>query len=324
MVPLSLMNPSSDAHGSILKTVILFDLVDYPLTAWEIWNYLYGNEAAAISFEKCVAALNSSESLRGVLESREGFYFLKGRQGLVATRCHRYRSSLSKWKKARRFIQWLRWIPFIKVVAISNSLGYGNATDESDVDFFIIAGPGTLASTRLLSVGFAELAGRRPSATRKTDTLCLSFFVSEDYSLESLQLSDGDPLFAWWMMRIFPIMDTQHGLDNFFDKNAWIKKQFPHIAPPRLTPFFRIQPLPKTFLRIFRVLFSFPRRSLVEHAVAHISKVLGSRLLQEHARAGQTVVMNDHVLKLHINDGRQEYSKRFEQKWRELQSISSI
>ena len=50
--------------------------------------------------------------------------------------------------KSTFFLPFIQTVPFIKMVAVCNTLGYDNAAKDSDIDLFIIAKRGRLFIVR--------------------------------------------------------------------------------------------------------------------------------------------------------------------------------
>ena len=53
--------------------------------------------------------------------------------------------------KSTFFLPFIQTVPFIKMVAVCNTLGYDNAAKDSDIDLFIIAKRGRLFIVRFYS-----------------------------------------------------------------------------------------------------------------------------------------------------------------------------
>ena len=126
---------------SILNTVAYFDIFEYPLTAMEIYNWLYGNYGLKTNdygLKDVQNALDDSQFLKDRLETRNGFYFLKGKSAHVRTRLNRYNIAQEKYKRAELIANIFSYFPFIQFIAVCNSLAYNNVREQSDIDMFII------------------------------------------------------------------------------------------------------------------------------------------------------------------------------------------
>ena len=69
---------------AVIKTIVFFDMFNYPLTCWDIWQNL--------SIETDLATLESvviSLTQENIISQKEGFYFLPGKEELIGTRRER-------------------------------------------------------------------------------------------------------------------------------------------------------------------------------------------------------------------------------------------
>lgn len=217
----------------IIRTVIYFDLFDWPLRAEEIWKWLFKPECSP-RVNEIFYTLQNNKFLKTVLDEKDGFYFLKGRENLVETRLIRYRFAEKKYKRALYFAKIARFLPCVKMVAICNDVGYSNAPQKSDIDLFIITSRKKIWTTRFFVTGFLKLFGMRPGET-KNNAICPSFFVDEDnMDLEKLALKNkkdeiDDPHFIFWLNQMTPILDKNNTYKKFRQANQWVKKFLPNI-----------------------------------------------------------------------------------------------
>jgi hypothetical protein len=223
-------NKRFSLRESIIATVAYFDLFEYGLTTLEIWKYLLFPKGS-ISLKEvsdCVAQIEEIEEVNGV-------YVLKGHTMLAEMRRSNTAIAKRKYLRAKRVTALFARLPFVRMVAIVNTLGLGYARDGSDIDFFIVSKAGTLAIVRLLCTGFLTIAGKRPSRGRERDAVCLSFFVGADalnlWPL-SLPVKDGVPdvYLAQWMSHCTVLYDE--GIyDDYVRQNEWIRKIIPNAVP---------------------------------------------------------------------------------------------
>ena len=91
---------------NILKTLVWFDLFDYPLTASEIWRYLLNTDFKELSTDirkqESEIKIILDKLIREVkIGQKDEFYFLKNRQEIVGIRKQRQKISLKKLKKPK-------------------------------------------------------------------------------------------------------------------------------------------------------------------------------------------------------------------------------
>ncbi|MFH1565028.1 MAG: hypothetical protein ABIC82_04215 [bacterium] len=262
-------------------------------------------------------ALNG-EGLKNIVGENNGFYFLARNNANYLTRQKRCYLADKKFKRAKKIAWMLSKIPFIKMIAVCNSLGYGNVREDSDIDLFVVTAKNRVWAARLLSVILIKFLNLRPREGRVKDTICMSFFVDEDnLNLEKFKISENDIYLTFWVAQVFPVYDRGGVYERFFKENEWIKKILPN-AEKREVEFGRVvqiksnPPNPPCQGGVLNK-NSVQANWLEKFSKKVQSKFMNSRL-KEMANKDTRVVVNDGVLKLFAVDRREEYMKR----WMEL------
>ncbi|MBI2453759.1 hypothetical protein HYV58_01115 [Candidatus Peregrinibacteria bacterium] len=190
-----------------------------------------------------------------------------------------------------------------------NSLALGNATEKSDIDLFIITEAKRLASARFCLKILTQLFGMRVHHKKVAGRFCLSFFVTEDnLNLKELAFP-FDPHFASFAATMVPFVGPLSVEKFFRDNEAWILPYFGNFHSPQF---------PRNFcspaLRACQV--------FIEKILGLFGPNLGKRLFQWQLRRDRDleknsspktggIVMEPDIFKFHINDTRQEVSRRF-------------
>jgi predicted nucleotidyltransferase len=188
----------SPLEKAVLATLVYYDVLDRPLTSWEVFKYLNNTglrKSKVQSFEYDLAlqdrssqcqtldsvleTLENSSELKKIIDQKNGFYFLKGRQEIVKERIERQKIADQKWKKAKRVIKLLQLIPFIRLVAVSGSLAMNNTKKESDIDLLIVAKSGRIWTCRGLTTLFIHLIGQRRHGSLTKDRFCLNHYLTD-------------------------------------------------------------------------------------------------------------------------------------------------
>jgi predicted nucleotidyltransferase len=224
----------SDLAKNILTTIVYYDVLDYPLTAFEIGKYLMRTQAekpdAEENFDlaKIMSMLGGNE-LKNLIGEYRGFYFLQNRQDLVAQRIERTKISEEKLKIIFRISRWLRCVPFLRMIAVTGRLAMKNAEKGSDIDVLIAIKKGRIFTGRLLFTLAVHFLGRRRHGKKIADRICLNYFIADD-SLE-IKLKDmfsaseyffALPIFGWETFR------------NFQKANGWIAGYKPNYFPAEI------------------------------------------------------------------------------------------
>lgn len=229
---------SGKLNKNILATVIYYDGLNYPLTAFEVWKYLirldyygHGGEVLIITLAQVVQHLQSKE-LNKRIEHSSGFYFLKGRKDLVAKRIANSKISAGKIKKLQRIVWWLRFLPFVRMVGITGALAMKNARVSSDWDLLIVLKYGKIWTGRTLVTSVLHFLKKRRHKSNIADRVCLNFFVTD----QSLEVITKDLFSANEYMFLFPLYGYEV-YTKFQIKNQWIRNMKPAYALGELAPF---------------------------------------------------------------------------------------
>ena len=313
-------NKNIELQRAIVRTVAYFDMFDFPLTDFEIWKFV-NLKCNLLDAQRALKKLSPEASELSFLQSKNGFYFLKGRSEIIDKRLKKYAYTDRKFKRAMRIAKIFKFIPWIKMIAISNIIGAHNLRDESDIDFFIITKTKKIWLTRFFCSSVAQTLGLRPKKGDERDKVCLNFYVGEEaMNIKNLMLgteqcsvrkNSDDIYFKYWLINLVPIYDAGNTYKNFIRENNWIKNYFPNW---RLVQTERRRYFKKGF-SLFNVLNLF-------NGLESVFKKLQLRLMPKNMKKlmnkDTRVVINNNVLKMHVNDRRSEYNERFSNKLEEI------
>jgi hypothetical protein len=302
-------------EAEILKTIAFFDLFDYPLTSFEIWQYL----GIKTGLKEVLSSLENKDScLYRALGRSNGFYFVSGRSQLCQHRqetCFRISSAN---KSALAAFKFLKLLSSVELLAVCNNFYY---TPDSDIDVFVVTSRKRLWSTRLLVTLITHLMGRRRYGKKVVGRLCLSFYVSsESLNLEPLTLPD-DPYFYYWLAFIEPLYDS-NAFHSFWQANAWLASKLPNLKKAEPLAWQKLNPN-KGFLADFRKhINSGLIGDLIEKLTRRLQKDRMSHNRSSLASQPDTrVVISDTVLKFHEGDRRELFLKRLQERWQQLLSL---
>lgn len=215
---------SSNLSKHILTTIAYYDVLGYPLTAFEAWKYLtaISNDNDADSIKHSLAdVINEleSEKLKKFVAERHGFYFLKGRAQLVEQRIRRNKIAQKKYRILLRAVRWLRFVPYVRLIAVTGRLAMKNTQAESDLDLLVVLKHGKIFTGRTLVTLLTHLLGKRRYKDKIADRICLNYFVTD----KSLEINLKDLFSSSEYAFIFPVFGFET-FREFQRKNDWIKK----------------------------------------------------------------------------------------------------
>ncbi|MDO8617782.1 MAG: hypothetical protein Q7N87_02765 [Candidatus Uhrbacteria bacterium] len=239
-----------------------------------------------------------------IIESR-GRVIFPGREVLIQE--HESREALfpRKIKRARQVARWLARLSGVRFVALCNTTALAHARDDGDLDFFVVTRRGTLWQTRALAVLPFKILKRRPQEDRaERDAVCLSFFVDDiALDLSSLQLNGDDPYFRHWFLSLLPLHDDGVSTD-LWNANAAITTRHPFARPWIVNKEYRIKN------REYRI----PTCLCIESLARRLQSKAFPTQIRSLMNVDTRVVVNDHVLKFHVEDGRTSYRDAYQTK----------
>jgi len=304
----------------ILNTIIYFDLFDYSLNLNEIYTNLFtgGMEGGSFALAEIEDCLATSSKLKKFITTKRGFYFLRKKEEIIETRLSRYALAEKKLKIAKRVIKILKYLPFIKLMAICNSLSYRNANQESDIDLFIITSKNRIWLVRLFSILVIAVMGLRPPKNKVKDKICLSFFTTEEnLDLSQVKITAEDIYLVFWLATLRPIYERDNFYEKFIEANSWFKKYLPNWQSLKMGYRFRVEDNKFSCFvwQVREFIFGGFLGNWLESFCKKIQMKFMSQKKKDQAIVGDKhVIISDTMLKFHENDRRLEYQDKFEKK----------
>lgn len=285
------------------RVLAYFAFFRYPLTAPEVWKWLYAPEGRW-TLAEVMETLAHSTWLAEHVTQHHGFYALGDDcAGQVRDRHMRFLDALRKYQTLRPVLGYLGRLPFVRAVAVCNSLAFHHTNEESDIDLFIVTEPGRVWSARLLAVSAMALLRRRPGEAKR-DPVCCSFFV--DYNavdLSAVKIGEYDPYLALWTSTLIPVLDRGNVFTRLRVMNTWVDDVLPNARPVCRAPRFR----PKTGRQL-------PGDVMREHIARSIQEAKFPVTIRDLQNKDTRVVVSDRMLKFHVNDRRSEIMAALEEK----------
>ena len=266
----------------ILSTLKFFDLQDIPLTLLELHRFLLGDldriELSQDSnWELFVDApvggkienagvdevLNCVEhECQSEVEQTFGYYHLSGRREIAFKRWQNYFFGIVREKRIKKFLPFLRFLPFVRGVAVGGSQSLGVQKPNSDIDLFIVAEPGFLWLTRTFVSAFFQVLGMRRHGLKIRNRFCLNHYVAGEKSVDRERNLYKAMEYARLRPSVFP-----NGVARFLEKNQdWIKIYFPNFY---VESAFQAQPAAQ---KIFEAILKNPFGLVLEKIFGFLQK----------------------------------------------------
>lgn len=251
----------------ILATLKFFDLQDIPLTFFELHKYLIADlkilrERLDENFELTGVIANPEAVLLDVLlmaidtlvtektiETKHGYYFLPQRENLVGQRLDNYTYGIKREKLIQRYLLFLRFIPFVRAVALAGSQALGQEKPNSDIDLLVITDLKYMWTARTLVTIYFQIFGVRRHGKHIANRFCLNHYIAG-----KKQLHEGRNLYAAMeYAKLRPEVYKTVSNDFVKENSVWIKSFFPNLNTTyfqnEFEPALRIQNLTEKLFR---------------------------------------------------------------------------
>ncbi|KKP38946.1 MAG: hypothetical protein UR28_C0011G0006 [Candidatus Peregrinibacteria bacterium GW2011_GWF2_33_10] len=279
-----------------LKTITWFDVFNYPLQQNEIkTNFDLNNNVNNIQLEK-------------------GLYCLKDRGNLIDLRGKKEIIAKKLWEKIN-FWKWIFQItPFIKMVAVCNTLAFNNPDENSDIDLFIVTQNNRLFISRTILTFLTSIFGLRRHGQKTEKRFCLSFWITENaLNLENIQIKNNDPYLAFWCKTLKPIINKDNIYQKFLEINQrWIGENDPCPCYNYPNKYFRpkkefsIQD--KKLISKCSVLYSL--FSMLNSILCHW-QLARCQIKMRNLNQNASVIVSKNMLKFHNVDMREFYKNKW-------------
>jgi hypothetical protein len=229
VAPSDLAVVKSDLTVAILKTLSYADVFQFPLKAEEVFAYLIAPRSFSAA---AVTQALSHLSQQKIIGQAAGFYFLPGREALVAIRQRRTVASRAKWQKADYWSRFFKVCPWIKLVGVSGALAMDNSEANDDLDLVFITARRRLWLTRALVVLFLFLTGQYRRPSRISGRFCPNLFLAED----ALSAFEKNLFIAHEIVQLRLLWEREGFYHYFLSRNDWVREYLPHTAPRVFVP----------------------------------------------------------------------------------------
>lgn len=213
-----------------------------------------------------------------------------------------------KLRRARRTAGFLSKLPWVRAVVLCNTTALGQARDGSDLDFFVIVKHGAIWRSRFFSALPFALLNARPAVfdqqNKKKDPVCLSFFITDEkLDLSDFSLSDDDPYLRHWFLSLMPLTDDGV-MRHFWDQNHVLRRRHP-LAKPWMA-------LSGHDYSVGGKLKYGLQNSWLEGFVKRLQWKRFPKHIREMANQDTRVIINDQVLKFHVQDQREKFKQDYQ------------
>ncbi|MBW6441119.1 hypothetical protein K0B03_03755 [Patescibacteria group bacterium] len=315
------MSTPTKLEKQIMATVVYYDILNYPLTVFEIFLYLIkdrglnGNEYL---LSDIVETLDRGEFLQNNLSQKLGFFFLKDREEIVQERLDRKKIADEKWKKAKKIFWIMQIVPFTKLVMASGSFALCNTRKDSDIDLMIVAQKGRIWTVRTFFTLLTIALGVRRYKDRTEDKICLNHYIT-DQSLKIPFQSLYTVQLYYHILSVYNSEKDRKMFRKFQAENNWMKNYLENYEFSEIESFRSI-----TRNSSLSVLSGFIEFILTGKAGDYLekkmSKMQSYRIKKDplHLKKGGRITISDDQLEFHPDSHESHIIPKFNQKMQEL------
>lgn len=209
---------------AILKTLIYYDIFDFPLKAWEIHKWLISSSASLQQVEGKLKKLKN----QGKINNKGDYWFVSGRSNLIKNRERREDISKNHLIKANMISNIYKLIPWIKLVGVSGSLAMMGSREKDDIDLFVIADKNRIWLTRILLIVLTTLTGlrrkRREKILSAAGKICINLILETD----NLAQYKKNIYLAHEILQMHVLWQREEVYSKYLHDNEWAFKYLPN------------------------------------------------------------------------------------------------
>lgn len=214
----------------VIAVATYFSHFSYPVTAYELWCFL----PVASSLKEVSRLIRRAVEEEKLVRLKNTDQYALGGHGISdELRIDRARNTENIITSNEYFFKLIKWVPWIELVGISGSCAMDNATQDDDLDIFIISAPGRIWLSRVSAICIAKITGkhRKYQDVQKGNyagKICLNLFFDKN-AVEIPQ--DRRNLYtAHEVVQMRPMMMRGEVYALFIQANSWVQEYFPNVV----------------------------------------------------------------------------------------------
>jgi hypothetical protein len=227
----------------ILRTLLYFDIFNYPLRSEEVLKFL-----GVPALDKSIVAsrLNILRD-QNIIFRFDEFFSMKNDRSYVERRISGNKEAEKYIVLARHTAKFISKFPFVRSVLASGSLSKGYMDKDSDLDFFIVTAPKRLWIARTLLVLY-----KRIFLANSHKYFCVNYFVDEEH----LEIEEKNLFTATELATVVPLYGS-HQYEKLQAVNSWLNEFFPNYIPRSVAgvPVLKVSWIKKNFENLLSILF---------------------------------------------------------------------
>lgn len=223
---------------AILAPIVFFDLLGLPITKSRLNTLIYKQKLTYREFHQALNYLRDAgiisiispilpDTRYPILDTRY-VYFSDNPQVLANIEPCR-QATLNHWHQVKHIIHILTKVPFVRTIGLKNSLSFGSARMQSDVDLFVIVKAPFIALARDVINLILGFKGARAYPHHRAGKIAIEVWLdTQNLHIEDFRLDENDHLLNFWAAHLTPVYNEGNVFQEFLKANSWLKKAFPH------------------------------------------------------------------------------------------------
>lgn len=126
---------------------------------------------------------------------------------------------ISFYERAYKYVDKIKWLPWLQMIWIWNSISMNSAKKTSDIDLFIVTSINSMWFVRIMITMIFGILWVRKTAKKHAWRFCLSFFTTRDWLNFSDWKIENDIYLYFWVLYFKPILDYNNTYDFFIKEN---------------------------------------------------------------------------------------------------------
>lgn len=200
----------------VLRTLIYYDIFNYPLTEDEIIKYCSLSKSEVHLCKYSMMYLVDKK----IVHKLGNFYSLNKNKNNVDNRLIGNEKSKKWMKKAYLFSNLISWFPFVRGISLTGSLSKGYLDKDPDIDYFIITSPDRLWIARTFLTAFKKVF-----LLNSYKYFCLNYFIASN----RMEIDEKNIFTATEIVTMIPTYGNSAKY-LFFESNWWVKEFYPSFA----------------------------------------------------------------------------------------------
>lgn len=211
MLKSKIIHKSKSCNDDVIKTLLYFDMFEYPLTIEEIKLF---SQFPLVEIE---------ETLKDLIEKKHiyklhNFYATTLKTCRIERREKGNKKAKEILKKANRVSKLISQFPFVEGVFVSGSLSKGYFGEDDDIDYFIITSPNRLWIARTFLILYKKIF-----LLNSKKYFCVNYFMSSN----ALEIEEQNRFTATEFTTLIPM--SGNGIYKKLQKeNSWVLDYFPN------------------------------------------------------------------------------------------------